>query len=101
MESAALDGAAEAWVLCDAACDSAFVDALLAFLKEPEAVLECVGVMGDDVSLMGEVGESRSLEPLESFVRFFLRNPRVGIKAAVVECCRALARLGCRRRTLQ
>jgi hypothetical protein len=31
---------------------------------------------------MGEVGESRSLEPFESFVRFFLRKPRVGMGAA-------------------
>jgi hypothetical protein len=32
--------------------------------------------------LMGEVGESRSLEPFESLVRFFLRKPRVGIGGA-------------------
>lgn len=54
--------------------------------KEPEVrFLEVVGVMGepDDVSLMGDVGESRSLEPPESFVRFFLRNPRVGMLCVV------------------
>ena len=33
------------------------------------------------LSLTGDVGESGSLEPDESFVRFFLRNPRVGIEA--------------------
>lgn len=33
------------------------------------------------VSLTGDVGESRSLDPDESFVRFFLRNPRFGIGA--------------------
>ena len=40
--------------------------------------LEVVGVMGEpnDVSLVGDVGEFASVE---SFVRFFLRNPRVGI----------------------
>lgn len=48
--------------------------------------------MGEE-SLMGEVGESRSREPVEPFVRFFLRKPRVGIRAAVEECCHALARL--------
>ena len=41
-----------------------------------------LGVSGDVVSLTGEVGLSRSFEPVESFVRFFLRNPRVGIGAA-------------------
>jgi hypothetical protein len=30
----------------------------------------------------------RSLEPCESFVRFFLRNPRLGMGAAAEECCR-------------
>jgi hypothetical protein len=61
-------------------------------LKELEVALEVVGVTGDVVSLMGEVGESKSLEePVESFVRFFLRNPRVGIEAVMEECCPALA----------
>ena len=50
-------------------------------MKEPRRFLEVVGVMGDEVSLIGEVGESRSREPVESFVRFFLRKPRVGIRA--------------------
>jgi len=36
------------------------------------------------VSLTGEVGESRSLEPDESFVRFFLRNPRLGMGARLL-----------------
>ena len=53
---------------------------------------DVVGVTGDAVSLMGEVGESRSREPAESFVRFFLRNPRVGIDAVGgKECYPALA----------
>jgi hypothetical protein len=30
------------------------------------------------------VGELRSLEPCESFVRFFLRKPNEGMRAAVV-----------------
>lgn len=54
---------------------------LLPSVNEPLRFLEVVGVMGDDVSLIGEVGESRSREPVESFVRFFLRKPRVGIRA--------------------
>ena len=34
------------------------------------------------VSFTGDVGDSRSFaEPVESFVRFFLRKPRVGIDA--------------------
>jgi hypothetical protein len=33
------------------------------------------------LSLIGEVGESRSREPEESLVRFFFKNPRVGIEA--------------------
>lgn len=33
------------------------------------------------LSLIGDVGESRSLEPDESFVRFFFRKPRDGIEA--------------------
>ena len=34
------------------------------------------------VSFTGDVGDSRSLaEPVESFVRFFLRKPRVGMNA--------------------
>ena len=49
--------------------------------KEPD-LRDVVGVMGELLSLMGEVGESRSLEPFESFVRFFLRKPRVGIGGA-------------------
>lgn len=49
--------------------------------KEPD-LRDVVGVMGEPGSLMGEVGESRSLEPVESLVRFFLRNPRVGMGAA-------------------
>ena len=36
------------------------------------------------VSLTGDVGESRSLEPDDSFVRFFLRNPS-GMGAAAPE----------------
>ncbi len=48
-----------------------------------------VGLVGADAvevvvvvpSLVGDVGESRSFEPDESFVRFFLRKPRVGIEA--------------------
>lgn len=43
--------------------------------------LEAVGEKGEAAGLMGEVGESKSLEPVESFVRFFLRKPRVGIEA--------------------
>lgn len=43
-------------------------------------VLERVGDRGD--SLTGDVGESRSFEPDESFVLFFFRNPNVGIEAA-------------------
>lgn len=48
--------------------------------KEPEVRLDVEGVSGDDEST-GEVGLSRVAEPVESFVRFFLRNPRVGIEA--------------------
>jgi hypothetical protein len=32
--------------------------------------------------LTGDVGESRSWLPVESFVRFFFRNPRDGMRAA-------------------
>jgi len=64
------------------------VEALLT--TEARCVLLVVGKRGA-LSLTGEVGESRSREPVESFVRFFLRNPRVGIRAAVEECGRALA----------
>src|SRR5690242_4140402 len=75
---------------CECCCEAAWPRALslvrvLVRWKEPEArLLEVVGVMGapDDVSLMGDVGESRSLEPPESFVRFFLRKPRVGMLRA-------------------
>lgn len=49
--------------------------------KEPD-LREPVGVTGECVSFVGEAGESRSREPLESFVRFFLRKPRVGIGGA-------------------
>jgi hypothetical protein len=76
-------------VLCDAPCVSWCVDDLLT--TEARVFLDDVGVMGEKASLMGEVGESRSLEPLASFVRFFFRNPRVGIEAAVKECDRTLA----------
>ena len=40
----------------------------------------CVWLLCPLLSLIGEVGESRSLEPPESFVLFFFRKPRVGIK---------------------
>lgn len=44
-----------------------------------------VGVVADVgaeelLSLTGDVGESRSLEPDESFVLFFFRNPNTGQK---------------------
>lgn len=42
-----------------------------------EVVVGCTGELGTT----GEDGESRSLEPDESFVRFFFKNPRVGMKA--------------------
>lgn len=59
--------------------------------NEPD-LREVVGVIGEPESLMGDVGESRSLEPVESFVRFFLRKPRVGIGSGwMEECRRALA----------
>jgi hypothetical protein len=86
MESGCLEVAGEVWVDCEGWEESWAADDLLPWLlkgEEPEVVLEAVGVMGEDVSLMGDVGESRSREPVESFVRFFLRNPRVGIRAAV------------------
>ena len=53
--------------------------------------LEVTGVIGVPAppavvwrSRVGEVGELRSLEPCESFVRFFLRKPNEGMRAAVV-----------------
>ena len=63
-----------------------------------EATAESCGGSGFDsesvpldeggVSLMGEMGESRSLEPDESFVRFFLRNPpRLGMGARLLRSC--------------
>jgi hypothetical protein len=95
MESAVLEGTVEACVDCEvAAVDSCVADDLLP--RNDVEVFEAVGVMGDEVSLTGEVGESRSRDPVESFVRFFFRNPRVGIDAAVEECCwPALARPAC------
>jgi hypothetical protein len=78
---------------CTGAPDSPALDGRLAVEEKAVPVLECVGVMGVVVcvvSLMGDEGESRSREP-ESFVRFFLRKPRVGIKAAegAAECAAA------------
>lgn len=73
---------ADAWESCDAKCGSdrtgggAFVLALVAVL---ESELETGDVR------VGDVGESKSFEPVESFVLFFLRNPRVGMKTAVEE----------------
>lgn len=53
-------------------------------------LLEVTGVMGEPPppavvwrSRVGEVGELRSFEPCESFVRFFLRKPNEGMRAAV------------------
>ena len=39
------------------------------------------------VSLTGEIGESRFAEPDESFVRFFLRNPRLGMGGEASVSC--------------
>lgn len=76
-----MDGAVEAVVECEAAAES-WVVVDLPREKDPE-VLEKIGEMGDAVSLTGEVGESRSREPAESFVLFFFKNdPRVGIRTA-------------------
>jgi hypothetical protein len=78
MGSADLDGALEASMDCEVA-ESWAADGL-PVENEPE-VLE-VGREGEE-SLTGEVGESRSREPEESFVLFFFKNdPRVGIRAA-------------------
>jgi hypothetical protein len=66
---------AEAWELCDAKYGSDRVG----------LVLVLVAVLESEFATVGDDGESRSFEPVESFVRFFLRNPRVGIKAAVDE----------------
>lgn len=62
--------------------------------KDPEVVLETVGVTGLEVSLTGDVGESRSLEPVESFVLFFFKKPSDGIEAAVEECTQPWLDLG-------
>lgn len=69
------------------------VDGLLANADSAK-VFGTVGVTGDDDALMGDVGESRSLEPVESFVRFFFKNPRVGIEAALEECTQPWIDLG-------
>jgi len=82
------EGAVDAAVLWEAPWAGLLAEDLLAM--EARVFLDEVGVTGEKASLMGEVGESRSLE---SFVRFFFRNPRVGIRAAVKECCHALAGL--------
>ena len=67
-------------------CDEVVESCDLLANSDSEVDLETVGVTGDVVSLIGDVGESRSLEPDESFVLFFFKNPRVGIEAALKEC---------------
>ena len=59
-------------------CDPA-VDALDEADGPDPAVgpLEKVGVDGE--SLMGDIGDAKSLESDESFVRFFFRKPNVGM----------------------
>jgi len=57
--------------------------------KEPEWRV-AVGVAGEVGSPTGEVGVSRSLEPVESLVRFFFRKPlRVGMSAAAAAAAAA------------
>lgn len=93
---------AGAWEICGAKCGSDSTGSA-ALVLELVAVLESELATGD--VRVGEVGESKSLEPVESFVRFFLRNPRVGIKAIVEEewwyCIPAPALTGCRSGRLQ
>lgn len=46
---------------------------------EPFKPLADVGVTGLAVELVFEVGELKSFEPVDALVRFFFRNPKLGI----------------------
>ena len=74
----ALAGTESSSFLEELSCDSA-VDALDEADGPDPAVgpLEKVGVEGE--SLMGDIGDAKSLESDESFVRFFFRKPNVGM----------------------
>ena len=73
-----MDEGAAAAAAAGGACRAESLVRVLCRWKEPD-LREVVGVMGEPESLVGDVGESRSREPDESLVRFFLRKPRVGI----------------------
>ena len=75
-------------------CDAVVESWDLLANSDSEVDLETVDVTGDVVSLIGDVGKSRSLEPDESFVLFFFKNPRVGIEAALKECTQPWLDLG-------
>jgi hypothetical protein len=53
-----------------------------------------VVVVTGELGTTGDDGESRSLEPDESFVRFFFKNPRVGMKAGYLSVEREEERRG-------
>jgi hypothetical protein len=66
----------------DSGCCAGFSTAELgaeALVTEVVAVEIAAGCVW--FSLTGELGESKSFDPDESFVRFFFKKPRVGIEA--------------------